>query len=90
MLQIPRKIEGVPLTSSQRKRLISLFNIIQKANPHRDSTSNLKQAVGSFQMTVTKRGLRWVDKPTFRLNNGKGAVVVPKWAYDPAQESDEQ
>lgn len=90
MIQIPRKIDGTPLSPEQRKRLISLYNIIQKANPHRDSTSNLKQAVGSFQMTVSKRGLRWVDRPTFRLNNGKGAVVVPQWVFDPALESGEQ
>ncbi len=61
MIQIPRTIDGARLESGQRKRLISLFNIIQKANPNRSSDLNYRQALNSFKMTVTKRGLRWVD-----------------------------
>lgn len=38
-------------------------------------------------MTARKVGARWVDKPFFRLDNGKGALVIPNWVGDLELES---
>lgn len=82
MVSIPRQIAGATLDVGQRRRLVKLVNIIQAANPLRDPSLNLSQAIKGFKMTAKKVGARWVDKPFFRLNNGKGALVIPAWAAD--------
>ena len=82
MVRVPNSVSGASLDSGQRRRLVKLFTIIQTANPRRDSELNLAQAIKGFKMTAKKVGTRWVDKPFFRLNNGKGALVIPNWTSD--------
>lgn len=87
MLRVPNQISGASLDSGQRRRLVKLFNIIQSANPLREPALNLSQAIKGFKMTARKVGARWVDKPFFRLDNGKGALVIPNWVGDLELES---
>ena len=87
MIRVPNQIAGANLDSGQRRRLIKLLGIIQAANPLRDPSLNLSQAIKGFKMTAKKVGARWVDKPYFRLNNGQGALVIPNWVGDLDMES---
>lgn len=87
MVRVPNKVQGASLDSGQRRRLVKLFGIIQSANPMRDPSLNLSQAIKGFKMTAKKVGARWVDRPYFRLNNGQGALVIPNWLGDLEMES---
>lgn len=87
MVRVPNQIAGANLDSGQRRRLVKLLGIIQGANPRRDPSQNLSQAIKGFKMTAKKVGPRWVDKPYFRLDNGQGALVIPNWLDDLDMES---
>ena len=77
--ETPSSLEGVQLSAGQKKRLETLINDISTVNPGRRARANLAQAVSAFRMTVRRGRGRWVDLPHFRINGGRGPVVVPAW-----------
>ena len=77
---MPTRVDGLPLTSKQRERLASLIRDIAAVSQGRDHDGNVSHALQSFRMTVRRERGRWVDVTSFRLNGGKGVVVVPYWA----------
>lgn len=80
MPSIPSSIKGATLSKGQIERLTFIAKAISSVNPGRSAEANLNQSIGSFLMTAVKRGLKWEDKPYFRIGNGDGPVVVPSWA----------
>ena len=80
MPAIPKTLKGARLSQDQFDRLEFIAKAISSVNPGRSADANLAQAVGSFLMTVTKSGLKWKDKPYFRIGDDDGPVVVPSWA----------
>ena len=77
--QTPNKVERKQLSVSQRSRLSGLIDVIMSANPTRKAELNLGQAIRAFKITVRARKSRWEDLPSFRLDGGKGPVVVPSY-----------
>ncbi len=80
--RIPNRVEGATLNSQQRRRLAQMIDVIYSANPKRKAELNLGQAIRAFLMTVKRSGNRFIDRPFFRIDNGKGPVVVPSYATD--------
>lgn len=76
----PKVLDGARLSKEQEDRLQFMLDAIEKVNPSRLKTSILKQAVGSFMKTAFLSKGRWVDRQMFKLDNGKGPVVVPSWS----------
>jgi len=77
--QTPNKIDRRQLSGEQRKRLSGLIDAISSVNPGRRAELNLNQAIRAFKITVRPRKNGWEDLPNFRLDNGKGPVVVPSY-----------
>lgn len=76
----PRVLDGASLNKDQVERLQSMLDSIEKVNPSRAKTSILKQAVGSFMLTAFLSKGKWVDRQRFKLDGGKGPVVIPSWS----------
>lgn len=76
----PDSVRGLPLNAKQRDRLATIIDMISEVNPGRKASANLSQALGTFLMTVRRSRGQWIDRTSFRLDNGRGPVVVPSWA----------
>ena len=78
----PTTLDGLRLTAQQRDRLGKTIDAISRVNPGRSASKNLAQSIASFKMSVRRERGQWMDRPFFRIGNGKGPVVIPYWASD--------
>ena len=80
MISQIKSIDGIELTTSQQKRLRGLISIIRQSNPSRPVDKTVAHATKSFLLTVKKVGGRYEDLRSFRIDGGKGPVVVPAYS----------